>query len=100
MGYVEPVAGSELGGIRSDPFPAPRDFVAERDWQIVELGNAGAIMRVGVANPGRANTNQNFRQTDLRNFNLRILQRCSDLYESYSSHSSSAITAQTVCARD
>ena len=98
--YANAVAGCDIRDIRSDLFHEPRDFVAERDWQIVDLGNAGAIMRVGVANPGRANTNQNFRQTDLRNFNLRILQRCSDLYESYSSHSSSAITAQTVCARD
>src|SRR5438876_7631494 len=98
--YAHAVAGCDVCHFVSDLLDTTRDFVAERHRQIVDLGNAGAIMRVRVANPGRANTNQNFRQTDLRNFNLRILQRRSDLSESYSSHSSSTITAQTVCARD
>jgi hypothetical protein len=34
-----------------------RDFVPKRQWQIVDPGNTGTIMRVRVTDSGRRNPN-------------------------------------------
>jgi hypothetical protein len=80
------IARSHIRDIRAHLFDAPRHFVSERQWQIVDPGNAGAIMRIRVTDSGRLNANQDLIRTNLRNWNLRILERLSDLDESCRSH--------------
>src|SRR4029077_2304392 len=88
--YANTVASRDAVNIRTNSFHSAGDFVPERHRQIVDLRNARTIMSVRMANPGRLNSNQNIRRTDLGNCNVCILKRLPDLHESYSSHSSSA----------
>ena len=84
--HANAVAGFYLSNVFTDFFDAPRDFVAKRERQTVDLGNARAIMRVRVTDSGSGNANQNFIRTDLRNWNFRFLKRPSDSRQPDGSH--------------
>src|SRR4029077_1580025 len=84
--YADAIAACAMFDITADFFDPACDFVPERYRQMVNPGNAGAIMFVGMANPGGRNPNQNVRRTDFRTINLRFLQRFSDLSEAYRPH--------------
>jgi hypothetical protein len=77
--YADAIAGRDMLDIGADFFDSTCDFVPERYRQTVNPGNAGEIMFVGMANPARRNPNQNFGRANLRNWNIRIFQRFSDL---------------------
>ena len=77
--HTNAVAGSEVCNFIPDFLDAACNFVPERYRQILDLGNAGAIMRIGVTNAGRGNANQNIAWADLRNGNVFIIQRPADL---------------------
>jgi hypothetical protein len=68
------VASLEGVDIFADGFDRAGDFVPGSDRQMRDWGNPGAVMRIGMANPARTNADQNVRRTDLRNYDLNILQ--------------------------
>jgi hypothetical protein len=80
------IARCDVNDFSADTFDAPGHFVPERQRQRIDLGNAGAIMRVRVTNPASCNPNENIRRTDLWNCNFRLFQRFSDLRELDSPH--------------
>lgn len=84
--YANPVARRDVCHFLSDTFDDTGDFVTKRHRQIVDLRNPCPIMGVRMTDPRRRNANQNVRRPDLRNFNLRVLERVPDSYESNSSH--------------
>jgi len=84
--YAYAIAACDMFDIGADFFDPACDLVPERYRQMVNPGNAGAIMFVGMADPGRRNPNQNVGRTDFRTINVRFLQRSSDLGESHRSH--------------
>jgi hypothetical protein len=84
--YTDAIAARDMLDIGADFLDPTCDFVPERYRQMLNPGNAGAIMFVGVADPARRNPNQNVGRTDFRKINLRFLQRFSDLNESHCSH--------------
>src|SRR3982751_165131 len=51
-------------------------------------------MRIRVTDARRRNANQNVRRFNLRNWNIRLLERFSDLHESHRSHFRFAIDIQ------
>src|SRR4051812_37486067 len=51
-------------------------------------------MRIRVTDAGSRNANQNVRRSNLRNWNIRFLERFSDLHESHRSHFRFAIDIQ------
>ena len=53
---------------------------------MIDFGNAGPIMRIGVTDASSGDANQNVVRTDFRNWNVCILERFSDLSELYRSH--------------
>jgi hypothetical protein len=53
--------------------------VPKRYRQKANPGNAVAIMRIGMTNSRSGDANQNFGRANLRNWNIRIFQRFSDL---------------------
>jgi len=57
------------------------------------LGNARAIMRIRVTDPGSRNANQNVRRSDLGNWNIRFRERFSELDKSHRSQCSSVAIA-------
>jgi hypothetical protein len=70
----------------ADRFHAPRNFVPERQGQAIDRGNAGAIVRVGVANSAGSYSDQNFGRPDLWEGDFGLLQRFADLHELDSPH--------------
>jgi hypothetical protein len=84
--YADAIAGPDVVDIGADFFDPACDLVPERYRQMVNPGNAGAIMFVRMTDPGRRNPNQNVGRTDFRTINLRFLQRFSDLSEPRRSH--------------
>src|SRR4030095_4525513 len=85
--YANAAARRDVGHIRSHSFDLARDLVTWRHWQIVDLGNPGAIMFVGMTDARRGNANQNVRRSDFRTWNFRILQRLCDLRKPHRLHS-------------
>jgi hypothetical protein len=55
--HTNAVARREVRDIRANSFHRTRDFVPKRQWQILDLGNAGAIVLVRVADSGRLDPN-------------------------------------------
>lgn len=84
--YANAVSGPDAGDSFANLLYATGDFVPERHWQIVDLGNVFSIIRVRVTNSGGRNANQNISRTDLWNWKVRVLQRLSDLSKPYRSH--------------
>ena len=72
--------------LRANFFHATSDFVPKRYRQRINFRNAGAIVYVGVTNPGRSNANQNIVRSDLRKRDFDIFERFSDLSELDCSH--------------
>jgi hypothetical protein len=77
--YAYAIAACDMFDITADFFDPACDLVPERYRQMVNPGNAGAIMFVGMTDPGRRNPDQNVRRTDFRKINVRFLQRFSEL---------------------
>src|SRR6266436_2741390 len=61
-------------------------FVSERQRKTIDVGNAGAIMRIRVTDSRSTDPNQDVLRSDLGNWNVRLLERFSDLHESHRSH--------------
>jgi hypothetical protein len=72
--------------ITADFLYAARDFVPEGQRQMINLGDASPIMNIRVTDAGSRDANQNVRRFDLGNWNVRLLERFSDLHESHRSH--------------
>src|SRR5947207_6815469 len=53
---------------------------------MVNLGHARTIMRIRVTDASSRNANQNVGRANLRNWNIRLFERFSDLHESHRSH--------------
>src|SRR5438034_7337979 len=70
-----------------------RDFVPESQRQRTNSRNTGAIMRIRVTDAGSRNANQNVERCELGNWNVRLLERFSELHESHRSHCPSVATA-------
>jgi hypothetical protein len=68
-------------------------FVSERQRKTIDFRNTGAVMRIRVTDPGSCNANQNVGRSDLGNWNVRFLERFSDLHESHRSHFPPALLA-------
>src|SRR5882724_7519314 len=68
-------------------------LVSERQRKTIDVGNAGAIMRIRVTDSGSSDPNQNVGRSDLGNWNVRFLERFSDLHESHRSHFMSVLLA-------
>ena len=79
--------------IPADFLHVARDFVPESQRQIINLGNASPIMRILVTDSSSRDANQNVGWTDLGNWNVRVLERFSDLHESHRFHFPSALLA-------
>jgi hypothetical protein len=77
--YADPIAGPDMLDIGADFFDSTCDFVPKRYRQKANPGNAVAIMRIGMTNSRSGDANQNFGRANLRNWNIRIFQRFSDL---------------------
>src|SRR6266566_3885964 len=60
---------------------------------IVNSRNASAIMRIRVTDSGSRNANQNIGRSDIGNWNVRLLERFSNLHESHRFHFPSALLA-------
>jgi len=84
--YANSVADGDVANFMANFCHGAGDFVPQRYRQIVDLGNASAIMRVGVTDPSPSHANQNIGRTDHRSWNVRIQQRLSDLDESDSAY--------------
>src|SRR5207245_5312433 len=87
------IALREVRNLRANFFHAASNFVPECHRQRINFGNAGAIVRVRVTDPGSRDANQNIRRSDLGNSNVRLLERFSDLHESHRPHFVSATRA-------
>jgi hypothetical protein len=87
--YANPIARRDVCDFFANAFNATGNLMSKRYRQIVNLGNAVAIMRVGVADPRGGNANQNIRRLDLRNYNVYTFQRPTDLSELYCPHDQS-----------
>ncbi len=79
--HANTVAHCDVRHIRADFLHAARDFVAKCHRQMIDPRNAGAIMRIGVTNSSSRNLNQNVARTDLRNWNVCVLKRFSELHK-------------------
>src|SRR5215468_10721681 len=91
--YANPVTRCDVSDLRTDFVDNARDFVTERQRQLVDLGNAGAIMFVRMTNPRRRDANQNFGWTNVRNRNFQVLKRFADFNKAnrfHARHSSHA----------
>src|SRR5437660_1159050 len=60
--------------------------MTKRHRQSINLRSACAIVFVRVTNSSGSNADQDFTWTNLRNWNLRILERLARLHQSNSSH--------------
>jgi hypothetical protein len=90
--YANPIAGCDVSYLRTDFVDNARDFVTQRQRQLVDLGNARAIMFVRMTDPRSADANQSVRRANVRNWNFRLFERPSDLNESDSFHTLSLVT--------
>ena len=77
--YADPIARRDILDVGANFFDPARNFVPKRHRQVVDLRNTGAIMRIGMTNSRSGDANQNFGRANLRNWNIRIFQRFSDL---------------------
>src|SRR5262249_46082971 len=84
------ISRREVCKLRANFFHATRDFVPECEWQRINLRNAGPIVRIRVTDPGSRDANENVRRPDLGNWNVRLLERFSDLHELHRPHFVSA----------
>jgi len=90
--HTDTVARCNIGDIVTHSFNLARHFVAESHGQLINLRDTGSIVRVGVTDAARLDTNQDFTGSNLRNTNFRLLQRFSDVQQSDCSHPSPLLT--------
>src|ERR1051326_8153080 len=80
------VSGREVRHVRANFFHAASNFVPECQRYRINFGNACAIVRVRLTTPRTRNANKTVRRSDLGNWNVRLLERFSDLHEPHRSH--------------
>src|SRR5438270_2497951 len=80
------ISRRQVRDLRANFFHGAGDLVPKCQRQRINLRNTGAVVRVRVTDPGSCNANQNVGRSDLGNWNIRLLERFSDLPESHRSH--------------
>src|SRR5205814_6379906 len=87
------ISRRQVRDLRANFFHGAGDLVPKCQRQRINLRNTGAVVRVRVTDPGSCNANQNVGRSDLGNWDVRLLERFSDLHESHRSHFVSASRA-------
>jgi len=83
---ADTISRGKVGDIFPNSLDVPGYFVPKGYRQRIKFRNAGAIMRIGVADPASGHADQNIGRTDFRNGNVGLLQWFAGLRESHSSH--------------
>lgn len=82
---ADTVAGFEIRDLSADPLHHARDFMTKGQRKL-HRRNARTIMRVGMADAGRANANQDIALTDRRSLDPLLFQRRTDCGETNGFH--------------
>ena len=90
--HANAIARRDMCNVSTNLLDPTSYFVSERHRKILNLGNARAIMRIGVTDSRSSDANQNVRRSDLGNWNVRRLERFCDLDESHRSHFLAIVT--------
>ena len=87
------LAHADVAHLRANFFNDARNFMPKCERHRLDGGDARAIMRIRMTDSRSGDPNQNAGRSDLGNWNVRFLERFSDLHESHRSHFMSVLLA-------
>jgi hypothetical protein len=84
--HANAIAGGKALCCGADLFHHACNLMPEREWQRPDGRDSGAVMRIGMANPGGLDANQHIARSDDGQLDLSLFKRRSDCDESNCFH--------------
>ena len=75
---TDAIAGREMPHVAASFFHDTRNFMPQGERQVWDVGNPGAIVRIGMANAGSLDADQDIARSDERQLNFRFCQERTD----------------------